>query len=127
MTKTILICGDRNWNDVETIRSYIKKLVVEYGAENLLFINGGCRGADQISTYICSGWGLGVIEEKADWFKYGKAAGPIRNQLMLERFKPNLVVAFHNDFEHSRGTKDMVNRAKTKGVPTLLLTSTVNP
>jgi hypothetical protein len=49
----------------------------------------------------------------ADWEKYGKAAGPIRNQQILVEGKPDLVVAFQG----GRGTANMVSRAQQAGVP----------
>jgi hypothetical protein len=57
-----------------------------------------------------------VIRVSAKWEKYGLAAGPIRNQEMLDTYKPDLVVAFHNDIEHSKGTKDMITRAMNYGI-----------
>lgn len=46
----------------------------------------------------------------ADWLKHGKAAGPIRNQKMIDDFLPHRVVAFlHPD---SRGTVDTIERVK---------------
>jgi hypothetical protein len=56
------------------------------------------------------------MEYPAQWHKYGRAAGPIRNQQMLAEGKPDLVLAFHDDIDGSRGTKDMVNRARRAGV-----------
>lgn len=52
----------------------------------------------------------------ADWNRYGRAAGPIRNRQMLTEGKPDLVVAFHDDIESSKGTKDMVTIAEKAGV-----------
>lgn len=48
----------------------------------------------------------------ANWTRDGKAAGPIRNQRMIDEGKPDLVVAFPG----GRGTADMVRRAKAAGV-----------
>ena len=31
---------------------------------------------------------------------------------MIDETNPELVIAFHQDIESSRGTKDMINRAK---------------
>lgn len=117
-TQPILICGDRHWNDFKTIESYLSSL-----PKDSVIVEGGCRGADAISGYLARKRGMTVFEEKAEWFKYGAAAGPIRNQLMLDKHKPALVVAFHNDIEHSKGTKDMLNRAQKAGVKTLVMTS----
>lgn len=40
-----------------------------------------------------------------------------RNKEMLEKGKPDLVVAFHENLEKSKGTKNMIMQAKAKGVP----------
>lgn len=48
----------------------------------------------------------------ANWSKYKKKAGPIRNQQMLDEGKPDLVVAFSG----GTGTADMVHRAKVANV-----------
>ncbi len=48
----------------------------------------------------------------ADWDKFGKGAGPIRNQQMIDEGKPDLVVAFPG----GTGTADMVKRAKKHGI-----------
>ena len=48
----------------------------------------------------------------ADWTKYNKAAGPIRNKLMLEAGKPDLVIAFPG----GNGTINMIKQAKEAGI-----------
>ncbi len=48
----------------------------------------------------------------AEWMKYGKAAGPIRNARMLAEGKPDLVVAFPG----GRGTADMLRRVREAGI-----------
>lgn len=53
------------------------------------------------------------------WKDHGKAAGPIRNQLMLDDFKPDLVVAFPG----GKGTADMVKKAQDAGVTVILVGS----
>lgn len=60
---------------------------------------------------------VAVSEEPypADWVRLGRAAGPVRNQLMIEQGKPDLVVAFPGNF----GTADCVRRAKAAGVPVM--------
>lgn len=62
--------------------------------------------------------GLETESYPADWANFGKAAGPLRNQRMLDEGKPDLVVAFTNDLASSRGTRDMVRRAQAAGIPT---------
>ena len=57
---------------------------------------------------IANKLGMQVMAVPADWDKYGKAAGPIRNRHMFRLGKPDLVLAFHKDITKSRGTNDMV-------------------
>ena len=44
----------------------------------------------------------------AEWKKYGKAAGPIRNKQMVE--KADIVIAFV--CERAKGTKNLIAQAK---------------
>ena len=55
----------------------------------------------------------------ADWKKHGRAAGPIRNQQMLDEGKADVVVALWDG--KSRGTLDMIQRATEAGVPVRIL------
>jgi hypothetical protein len=64
--------------------------------------------------------GLEVREFPAKWGQYGRSAGPIRNREMLHSGGVDLVLAFHKDFEHSRGTRDMVEAARKENVATYI-------
>ncbi len=124
----ILCCGDRNWTSYEIIRRELEKL-----PEDVEIIQGCARGADKISLNIAKSIGLKIISSKnnddiinnpgfpADWNKYGKAAGPIRNKQMLVEGKPDLVLAFHNNIENSKGTKNMVDIARKAGVKVIII------
>lgn len=114
----ILICGDRNWSNIKIIDEYIKTL-----PKDTVIIEGGCRGADAIAGFLAKKCGLKVEVYPANWTKYGKSAGPIRNREMLNKGKPDLVVAFHDDIDSSKGTKNMVWLAIEKGVEVHNLTS----
>ncbi len=76
-----------------------------------------CRGADFLAVKAARACGIPYVEFPAEWERFGKSAGPIRNQKMLDEGKPDLVIAFHEDLEKSRGTKDMISRAFRKGIP----------
>lgn len=110
--KKILICGDRYWNNFKIIDKVLANLPVD-----CMIIHGDCRGADKISGYLANKRGMAVFPYKADWYKHGKAAGPIRNQEMLDFFEPKMVIAFHSNIVNSKGTKDMLNRAHKCGLP----------
>jgi hypothetical protein len=114
----VLICGDRNWTACESIVTALASLHEREGVTCV--IEGEARGADVQGRLAAEGLGIPVERYPANWHKYGRAAGPIRNQEMLARGKPDLVMAFHADLAHSKGTKDMVNRARKAGLPVQL-------
>lgn len=59
---------------------------------------------------------------RADWKLHGEGAGPRRNQRMLNEGQPELVLAFVNKpLAESRGTADMVRRAKAAGISTYVI------
>jgi hypothetical protein len=114
----VIMCGDRNWNDFKIIDAVLSIL-----PPNTEIVEGNCRGVDKISGYLARKRGMIVHVESADWNKYKKGAGPIRNQEMLNKYKIDLVIAFHNDIEKSKGTMDMITRATKTGILVKLVTS----
>lgn len=125
----VLVCGGRDFgecrsNSGKTIAQathelhfmlgHLKALHAEYNFTHL--IHGGAFGAD----YIADHWAryhqppIPVTCYAADWLTWGKAAGTIRNQQMLDEGKPQLVVAFPG----GRGTTHMLRIAKEQGFPT---------
>jgi len=61
------------------------------------------------------------LEFPARWDLYGRAAGPLRNSQMLKEGKPNLVIAFHDNLDSSKGTKDMVNKSLKDNIEVILI------
>lgn len=119
----VLICGDRNWGKNNDERELIKEYVNSLPQDSVI-IEGECRGADYLSRIYAEARELKVMKFPADWKKHGKAAGPIRNSLMLKELtKDDLVVAFHNDIETSRGTKDTMTKAKKLGIKVILMST----
>jgi hypothetical protein len=110
VVQKVLICGSRFYSDFHKVLSYVE------GLEDAVIISGGARGADTLAVRAAKACGLQFREYPAEWQKYGKKAGVLRNQKMLDMEKPDLVVAFTPDLEQSRGTHDMVKRAERSGV-----------
>lgn len=105
----VLVCGDRNWTDYGSI----KYALLYVGATHV--VEGDARGADRIAGEVAKDLGLELSVYPADWGKYGRAAGPIRNRQQLDTEEPDIVLAFHQNIAESKGTKDMVKYAKSKG------------
>lgn len=75
-------------------------------------IEGGANGADKLGRIWAVFRNRGRVRFAAEWGRYGKAAGAIRNQQMLDEGRPDLVVAFPG----GRGTADMIRRARAAGL-----------
>lgn len=112
MAERVLVCGDRDW----TCARCIGRLMTSLGLDAVV-IEGEARGADRMARIAAIGRGLSVDRYPALWNTYGPAAGPIRNRQMLVDGKPTRIVAFHNDIESSRGTKNMVEQGRRAGLP----------
>lgn len=117
---TVLVCGDRHWSDIALIRHALSTL-----PDDTIIIQGGARGADEMAAIIAVEFGFELRTFAARWELYGRAAGPIRNQRMLDEGKPHLVMAFHHDLSKSKGTADMVRRAKKAGIEVIVYSQEV--
>ena len=115
----ILICGGRDFDNLGLFNKAMQDVVNTFGlnprepfGSNHVIIEGGAKGADRMAGTFAEvhGWGLEVYP--ADWERYGKSAGPIRNKQMLEEGKPDLVIAFPG----GRGTANMKRLAEKAGV-----------
>ena len=123
--KKVLVTGDRDWINSEIIRKYLQKLKSEgFG----ILIQGECKGADTIARIEAEKLGFVILNRDdktrgfpAQWDIYHKAAGPIRNQEMLDVGKPDLILAFHPEISKSKGTRDMILKGRKAGVPTTLI------
>jgi hypothetical protein len=109
----LLVCGGRDFADRRLIRSQLDRF--HEGGMIGVLINGGARGVDSIAAKWADDNWVACETYEADWKGQGRAAGPIRNQRMLDEGKPDEVWAWPG----GRGTADMVRRAKAAGVPVL--------
>lgn len=102
----VLVCGGRDYSDGGCVARYLTQL------KPSCVIQGGATGADYLAMNYAQNHNVRSQTFRADWTKHGKAAGPLRNQQMLDEGKPDVVLAFPG----GRGTADMVRRAKAAGV-----------
>jgi SLOG family YspA-like protein len=112
----LLVCGDRYWNDKQLVQKVLSRLVEE-SPDSVTVIHGAARGADRIAGEVAKSLGCEVVEFPAQWHSFGRAAGPIRNQKMLDEGAPSAGLAFHDNIEASKGTADMLKRLKRANVP----------
>ena len=106
----LLVCGGRDFEDQARLNRVLAELHLRHNITCI--IHGGARGADMLAgTWaICSHIQYEVYH--ADWKRYGRAAGHMRNTEMLVRGRPDAVLAFPG----GRGTANMVAQAKRAGI-----------
>lgn len=111
----VIMCGSRDWDDREAVISVISGLppnttiVVGYNPKKKT-----PRGADRIIYEEGNRLGYKVETHPADWDKYKKGAGHIRNNKMA-RLGALRCTAFWDGA--STGTKDMMDRAQLYNIP----------
>lgn len=106
----VIVCGGRDYENDVRVRAVLNAGID--GEQITAIAEGGATGADEHAQEWAFLTDTPCETFEADWMRHGKAAGPIRNQQMLDEFKPDAVIAFPG----GRGTADMVRRARKAGV-----------
>lgn len=114
MIKRIVIAGCRNYENYSEAKKFIDICISNIKKENeIIILSGGCSGADKIGERYALENGYKIELYKAEWNKYGRSAGPKRNEVMAK--KCNYVILFWDG--KSRGTKSMLEYAKRENKP----------
>lgn len=121
----VLISGSRKFNDQALFNAELDRLLaplIEKGHE-FCFIHGGASGADTLTEHYPRALGRTRCFP-ANWNKYGKRAGSIRNQLMLDsalawraKYHVTHVVLVAFPTKDSIGTRHMIHICKLAGIP----------
>ena len=111
----VLVCGSRDYTDIRTMRRILSGL-----PRVAQLIHGAAEGADTIAETIARERGWSFVAYPADWRTHGRAADPIRNAQMLRDGEPDLVIAFRTRPD-SRGTNDMIAKARRAGLPVIVV------
>lgn len=109
----VLITGGRGFTDREMLYGVLDLLHAQHGFT--LLIHGDADGADRMGGEWATERGVEPKACPANWKRYRRAAGPIRNRAMLKE-DPEMLVAFPG----GNGTRDMVQVVKDAGLPTIL-------
>jgi predicted Rossmann fold nucleotide-binding protein DprA/Smf involved in DNA uptake len=105
----VAIVGTRTYPDLEQVRKYVRDL-----SPDDIIVSGGAKGVDETAEGEARKIGMEVISVPAEWNKYGKRAGLMRNDIIVGM--ADCVVAFWDGV--SRGTKYTIDKAKEKNVIT---------
>lgn len=121
--RRVLVCGGRDFALRNAMFAFLdsQHAVIPF----TLLIHGACSrrgdpdgvycGADGLADEWARSRDVSVNAYPADWVRFDKAAGPIRNKQMLVEGCPHVVNAFPGGF----GTANMVKQAVDAGVPVI--------
>jgi YspA, cpYpsA-related SLOG family len=112
VVRRVLVTGSRDWTDVGTIFVAL----TEHARPGDTLVSGACpTGADWIAEDIWRELGWGPIERHpADWEKYGKRAGFLRNQRMVDLGATVCLAFIRNG---SKGASMTARLAQEAGIP----------
>lgn len=116
----ILVCGTRNYRVARDNKIKIYSTIDLYLHKNYhtVIMHGGERnGVDSLMSLYCGTRPTCMIICPAPWDNFGKAAGPVRNNLMLS-LQPDVVLAF--PYDESKGTRGVINKARKLKIKTVV-------
>lgn len=115
--KTI-IAGSRTISDL----SVINIAVQASGFHISVVVEGEAKGVDSLAKLWAEANGIPVTEFKADWRRFGRGAGPIRNEQMA-KFADGLIAIWDGQ---SPGTKNMIALGEELGLKVFVFKHTPN-
>lgn len=107
----VIIAGSRTISDYNIIKSAVEQS--NWKNKITLIISGGARGTDQLGEKFAQEHKINMARFPANWKKYGKVAGYIRNKQMAE-YGDALIACWDGK---SSGTKDMLTQMCTLDKP----------
>lgn len=112
----VLVTGSRFWIIPKRPITDELNLLKKQHKQHLFIVHGAASGVDTVAKMWAYRNGVAHAEFPAMWPTFGKRAGVVRNVLMFDIINPNLVLAFHEDLEKSRGTKHCMAEAEKRGI-----------
>ena len=115
----LAIVGGRDFNDYTLLEVWVDSITsMQFDREdNIVIVSGEAKGADSLAFRFAEEHRIEMRVYPAEWDKYGKSAGFIRNQTIVDNC--DMVLAFWDG--ESRGTADTIEKAKRAKKPTFII------
>lgn len=111
----LAIVGSRTFNNQHIFDNVMERLEDKYNITTI--VSGGARGADSMGEAYADRFGLEKLIFPADWKKYGKRAGFLRNVDIIKNC--DICVAFWDGESH--GTKHDIELCKEHHKPCYII------
>lgn len=110
----LIIAGGRDFSDYDLLADETSGFIVENVGfnEEVIIVSGLAKGADTLGCQLAQECNYPIEGYAAEWGKFGRAAGPIRNKLMAKN--ATHLIAFWDG--ESRGTMHMIDYAHELGL-----------
>ena len=105
----VIVAGSRSVSDYRIVRNAI----IDSGYDITEIVSGRAKGADTLGEQYASIKGLDLKMFPANWERYGKRAGPLRNTAMADYADAAIVIWDGS----SPGTKNMIDQMKERNKP----------
>lgn len=121
----VIIAGSRSFNDYNLLVAELDKELSNFKEpRRITIITGAARGADRLGSSYAQHNGYELKEFPANWNKYGRSAGYIRNKEMIDYIMQQngerLLVVFWDGY--SVGTNNIITLAKERGIKVKIIT-----
>ena len=114
----LAIIGSRTFNDYANAKQWIDRILSEHNLPvPTQIVSGGAKGADAIAERYAHEHGIELQVFKADWTKYGRGAGPVRNREIIRHARHFLALW---DMQ-SKGTRHSIETALGQGKPVYIV------
>jgi len=111
----VIIAGGREFNNYELLKSSCDRILIRQS--NIEIVSGKALGADKLGEDYAKEKGYKIKEFPADWIKYKKGAGPIRNKQMAE-YADGLIAFWDGQSKGTKNMKSIIEVRAGQSVPT---------
>lgn len=126
----LIIAGSRDFNDYDSLSYFVEQFIKDNDLtyDDLEIVSGHCKGVDLLGEQFAEEHNIPIKVFPANWKKYGRAAGPMRNTEMIKyanESNSGAVLAFWDG--ESKGTANTIRNSEKAGllVETILYSETV--
>lgn len=110
----LIVAGGRDFNDYDLLSRVLFAMAEDELADKAVsIVSGLAKGADALGFQFAKEYDITLYEFPADWTKYGKRAGFLRNEEMGQ-FSDGLLAFWDGK---SRGTKHMIEYMRSLDKP----------
>lgn len=113
----LAIVGSRSFDNYPLLCHETTAFIAKHGGVCESIVSGGAPGADTLARRYAREQSIPFIEYAAEWEKYGRRAGPMRNAAIVARCTH--VLAFPQGA--SPGTRDTIAKAARAGKPVIVV------